>query len=112
MPTTREVVARVSRLAAGQWGLLTAAQAERDHITRSQLTRLADAGVLERVERGVYAATSSTDENRALRAAWLALDPARTAEERLAHPAGAGVISHTSAASLHGIGDLLDDVPE
>jgi predicted transcriptional regulator of viral defense system len=106
------MVARVSRLAAGQWGLLTAAQAEREDVTRSQLTRLADAGVLERVERGVYATTSSTDQNRALRAAWLALDPAQTAEERLANPAGAGVISHTSAAGLHKLGDLLDDVPE
>jgi len=112
MPTTAEVVARVSRLAAGQWGLLTAAQAEREDVTRSQLTRLADAGVLERVERGVYATTSSTDQNRALRAAWLALDPAQTAEERLANPVGAGVISHTSAAGLHKLGDLLDDVPE
>jgi len=112
MPTTAEVVARVSRLAAGQWGLLTAAQAEREDVTRSQLTRLADAGVLERVERGVYATTSSTDQNRALRAAWLALDPAQTAEERLADPVGAGVISHTSAAGLHKLGDLLDDVPE
>jgi Transcriptional regulator, AbiEi antitoxin len=112
MPTTAEIVARVSRLAAGQWGLLTAAQAEREAVTRSQLTRLADAGVLERVERGVYATTSSTDQNRALRAAWLALDPARTAEERLADTVGSGVVSHTSAAGLHRLGDLLDDVPE
>jgi hypothetical protein len=112
MATTAEVVARVSRLASGQWGLLTAAQAEREAVTRSQLNRLAEAGVLERVERGVYATTSSTDENRALRAAWLALDPARTAEERLANTAGAGVVSHTSAAGLHKLGDLLDDVPE
>jgi hypothetical protein len=112
VPTTSEVVARLSRLAAGQWGLLTAAQAERHDITRSQLTRLTEAGILERVERGVYATTSSTDQNRALRAAWLALDPSQTAEERLADPVGAGVVSHTSAASLHKLGDLLDDVPE
>ena len=112
MATTSEVVARLSRLAAGQWGLLTAAQAERDDITRSQLTRLTEAGILERVERGVYATTSSTDKNRALRAAWLALDPSQTAEERLADPVGAGAVSHTSAASLHKLGDLLDDVPE
>jgi Transcriptional regulator, AbiEi antitoxin len=107
-----EVIARLSGLAAGQWGLLTAAQAERGDVTRSQLARLADAGILERLERGVYANTSSTDENRTLRAAWLALDPARTAEERLADPVRSGVISHTSAASLHNLGDLLDDEPE
>ncbi|WP_165372725.1 type IV toxin-antitoxin system AbiEi family antitoxin domain-containing protein [Pengzhenrongella frigida] len=112
MPTTAEVVARVSRLAAGQWGLLTTAQAVREDVTRLQLTRLAEAGVLERVDRGVYATTSSNDENRDLRSAWLALDPAQTAEERLANPISAGVVSHTSAAGLHKLGDLLDDIPE
>lgn len=99
-------------MAAGQWGLLTAAQAARDDITRSHLTRLTEAGVLERVDRGVYAVTSTTDVDRSLRAAWLALDPARTAEERLADPVLSGVVSHTSAAGLHKLGDLLDDVPE
>jgi len=84
----------------------------REDVTRSQLARLTDAGVLERVERGIYATTASTDRNRALRAAWLALDPTQTAEERLADPVGAGVVSHTSAAGLHKLGDLLDDVPE
>jgi hypothetical protein len=112
MATALRTVARVCRLAAGQWGLLTVAQAEHNDITRSQLARLAEAGVLERVERGVYAVTSSADEDRMLKAAWLALDPARTAEERLDDPAGSGVVSHTSAARLHKLGDLLDDVLE
>ena len=106
------VVARVSRLAAGQWGLLTTAQAARDGITRLQLARLADAGVLERLGRGVYAATSSADEHLSLRAAWLALDPARTAEERLKTPTATGVVSHASAAGLHNLGDLLNDEHE
>src|SRR5215207_9555055 len=95
------VMAVASRIAAGQWGLLTTAQAEREGITRLQLARLTDAGVLERVDRGVYATASSATEHRALRAAWLALDPTRTAEERLAEPMTAGVASHTSAAALH-----------
>lgn len=112
MATTTEVLALVSRLASGQSGLLTAAQAEREGVTRSQLNRLAEAGVLERVERGVYATTSSSDENRDLRAAWLALEPTQTAEERLVDAVSAGVVSHTSAAGLHKLGDLLDDVPE
>ncbi|GIG24910.1 hypothetical protein Cde04nite_11540 [Cellulomonas denverensis] len=102
----------VSRLAAGQWGLLTTAQAQREGVTRLQLARLAEAGVLERVDHGVYASASAPTEHRALRAAWLSLDPARTAEERLADPPAAGVVSHTSAAALHGLGDLLDDTPE
>lgn len=105
-------LAAVSELAASQWGLLTTAQAERQGITRLHLARLTDAGVLERVERGVYATASSPADHRALRAAWLTLDPARTAEERLADPAKTGVASHTSAAALHRLGDLLDDTPE
>jgi len=106
------VVARASQLAAGQWGLLTTAQAARESITRLQLARLADAGVLERLGRGVYATTSSADEHLSLRAAWLALDPTRTAEERLKDPITAGVVSHASAAGLHNLGDLLDDEHE
>jgi hypothetical protein len=106
------VVARASHIAAGQWGLVTTAQAAHEGISRLQLARLADAGVLQRVGRGVYATTSSAGEHLSLRAAWLALDPARTAEQRLADPIAAGVVSHASAAGLHQLGDLLDDQHE
>ena len=100
----------MSRVAAGQWGLFTTAQAARAGITRIQLSRLADAGVLERLGRGVYVTTSTTgDQYLPLRAAWLALDPTRTAEERLVEPATTSVVSHASAAGLHRLGDLLDD---
>lgn len=110
--SSTQAVAVVSQLAAGQWGLMTTAQAQRVGVSRLQLARLADAGVLERVDHGVYATTAAANERQALRAAWLALDPARTAEERLADPITAGVVSHTSAAALHRLGDLLDDTPE
>src|SRR5450759_3014436 len=106
------VVARASHIAAGQWGLLTTAQAVHEGISRLQLARLADAGVLQRVGRGVYATTSSAAEHLSLRAAWLALDPAHTAELRLVNPIAAGVVSHASAAGLHQLGDLLDDQHE
>lgn len=110
-PST-SVMARVTRVAAGQWEMLTTAQAEREGVTRVQLSRLAEAGVLERVDRGVYALASSPDDHRHLRSAWLSLDPARTVEERLADPVAAGVVSFTSAAGLYRLGDLLDDQPE
>lgn len=110
--TATRVMAVVSQLAAGQWGMLTTAQAEREGVTRLQLARLADAGVLERVDRGVYATAAASAAHRGLHAAWLALEPKRTAEERLADPIAAGVASHTSAAGLHRLGDLLDDEPE
>src|ERR1035437_2958009 len=108
-----DVVSRASRIAAGQWGLFTTAQAERAGITRVQLSRLAYAGVLERLGRGVYVTTSTTgDEHLPLRAAWLALDPTRTAEERLSDPTTTSVVSHASAAGIHRLGDLLDDQHE
>lgn len=109
---TMDVISKASELAAGQWGLLTTAQAENRGITRLQLARLADAGVLERFGRGIYATPAAVDERTPLRAAWLALAPSELAEDRLANPVSSGVFSHTSAASLHGLGDLLDDVPE
>ncbi len=112
MVRVTEAMARLSRLAAGQSGLLTAAQAGREGVTRLRLARLADADVLERVAQGVYAFVGADDEHRVLRAAWLALDPALTAEERLADPVTSGVVSHASAAGLYGLGDLLDDRPE
>lgn len=110
--SSTSVLSAISALAAGQWGLLTTAQAEREGVTRVQLARLVDAGVLDRVDRGVYATTASPAEHRTLRAAWLVLEPGLTAEERLSDPIATGVVSHTSAAGLHGLGDLLDDVPE
>ena len=109
---TMSMTAQVAALAAGQWGMLTTAQAEAEGLTRLQLARLTDAGVLERVDRGVYAMASSQDERTELRAAWMSLAPKLTAEERLQDPLLTGVVSHTSAAALHGVGDLLDDEPE
>jgi len=62
---------------------------------------------------GVYAATALGHEpHRDLRAAWLALDPTRSAEDRLASTHTTAVVSHASAAGLHQLGDLLDDVHE
>ncbi len=55
---------------------------------------------------------SSTDSFQALHAAWLSLDPGSTVEERISKSREAVVASHTSAAALHGMGDLLNDVPE
>ncbi|WP_051299498.1 type IV toxin-antitoxin system AbiEi family antitoxin domain-containing protein [Arthrobacter castelli] len=107
-----EVLTTISDLAAGQWGLLTTKQAAELGVSRVQLARLADAGVLERMQQGVYAMASSTDDSRDLRAAWLSLDPGFTAEQRIADDRGAIVASHTSAAHLHGMGDLLYDAPE
>ncbi|HEY2697217.1 MAG TPA: type IV toxin-antitoxin system AbiEi family antitoxin domain-containing protein [Pseudonocardiaceae bacterium] len=105
--------AALAGLAAGQWGLFTAAQAQRVGVTRVQLTRLVEAGVIERRSHGVYLARAAGSDNLLeIRAAWLHLDPARTAAERFYDgPAGA-VISHASADVLYGFGDVAADQHE
>lgn len=110
--SSTKVAAQISDLASNQWGLLTTTQAEAEGVSRLQLARLADAGVIERVDRGIYGIPAAMDERTELRAAWLSLDPKVPAEARLADPVSSGVISHTSAAALYEIGDLLSDVPE
>jgi predicted transcriptional regulator of viral defense system len=105
-----EARAAIAQLAADQWGLLTAAQATAVGVTRMMLTRMTATGELERVIYGVYATSAAlADELLDKRALWLSLDPSRTAEERLTRRHEAGVLSHATAAALHGIGDILDD---
>lgn len=102
----------VSDLAGSQWGLLTTQQAADHGVNRMQLGRLVTAGMLDRIEQGIYAMSSRGDNFQALHAAWLSLDPGSTAEQRIAGEREAVVASHTSAAHLHGMGDLLHDIPE
>src|ERR1700709_1535960 len=100
----------VAELAEAQWGLLAAAQARAVGVSRVQLTRLAQDGMLTRLAHGVYVVRGAAGvENLELRAAWLALDPERMAADRLRHPAAEGVVSHASAARLHQLGDLEAD---
>ncbi len=97
-------------LASGQWGMLTTAQAAERGVSRLQLSRMASAGVLDRVTHGVYRYRAAGDDRHAaIRAAWLALDPTRTAEERLDDDLTAVVASHSTAALLHDAGDLNVD---
>ncbi|SDC24795.1 Transcriptional regulator, AbiEi antitoxin, Type IV TA system [Sanguibacter gelidistatuariae] len=107
------VIVRANELAAAQWGLFTAAQAQTQGLSRMQLSRMVDAGLLDRLEYGVYASPAvQGDHLLPLRSAWLALQPARSVQERLADLPSAGVVSHSSAAQLHGLGDLLADEHE
>ena len=92
---------------AAQRGLITSAQAARLDIDRTTLSRLTAAGDLTAVRRGVHALPSAaTDPHLEARAAWLAGAPALFADER-AGSADTPVLSHDSAARIHGIGDLI-----
>lgn len=97
----------------GQWGLVTRAQALQAGIAWSTLSRLASRdGALERVAHGVYRLRGSADpDHLSLRAAWLRLDPAVPAWDRLAGSALA-LVSHASVAALYDVGDLRADIHE
>lgn len=98
------------QLSAGQWGLLTTAQAEAAGLSRMHLSRLTKTGHIERVGHGVYATLAAAqDLFTPQRAAWLALDPRPMAYERLVEPHLAGVLSHASAAELHEVGTIRPD---
>jgi hypothetical protein len=99
-------------VADAQWGLVTRQQAERAGVAWSSLAGLARAGSLERVGHGVYRVRGTgAPDHSALSAAWLQLDPSKPAWVRLEDPLVA-IVSHASAAALHGIGDLRADVHE
>lgn len=103
---------RLAGLSEEQWGLVTRRQAEGLGVGWTSLSRLADTGVLERVDRGVYRVRGAAEpDHLALRAAWLRLDPDTPAWERLDEP-NVAVVSHASAAALYGVGDLRADVHE
>jgi hypothetical protein len=103
---------RLMDVADAQWGLVTRQQAEQADVAWSSLARLARTGALERVAQGVYRVRGAGQPDHVgVRAAWLQLDPARPAWVRLDDPLVA-VVSHSSAAALHGIGDLRADVHE
>lgn len=103
---------RIRDLTEGQWGLVTLQQARAAGVAWRSLTRLVEAGLLERVAHGVYRVRGSAEPDHLdLRAAWLQLDPARPAWQRLDDP-DVAVVSHASAASLYGVGDLRGDVHE
>jgi hypothetical protein len=101
-------LAPLAELAEDQWGLLTRRQAVLAGIPRNTLGRMtADGSVLERVTHGVYRLVGAPPaDHLGLRAAWLALAPDVLAWERTA---GQGVVSHRSAASLWGVGELPAD---
>jgi predicted transcriptional regulator of viral defense system len=103
----------VADAASEQWGLMTTAQASRIGVSAQVMARWAREGAMTRLVHGVYkVAGSPYDPRDDLRAAWLMLDPKRTATERIAAAELDLVISHRSAAQLHNLGDLDADVYE
>ena len=106
----RESLLELGDAASGQWGLFTTAQAGRVGLSPQQVARLGTAGTATRLRHGVYRlAGVPEDLFTEIRAAWLGLDPARFADQRL-QGCPAAVVSHRSAARLHQLGDLDADI--
>lgn len=103
---------RLFDVAEDQWGLCTRQQAQQAGVGASSLARLTRDGLLERVAHGVYRIRGAAEPNHLeLRAAWLQLEPDTPAWVRVRSP-DVALVSHASAASLYGVGDLRADVHE
>jgi len=100
-----ETIKTLAALAEDQWGLVTRQQAEGAGLAWTTLARLSsDGAVLERVAHGVYRLRGSPPpDHLELRAAWMQLARSTPVWERTPEQ---GVVSHRSAASVYGLGDL------
>lgn len=102
-----DVLATLEMVASDQWGIVTTAQAGREGVERLQLSRLAEKGDLERARHGVYLLPShQAGPQDEIRAAWLSLEPKKFIDERW-DDEWPVVVSHESAARIHGIGRLI-----
>jgi len=107
---TADALRLLGAFTSTQWGMVTSRQAKGTGVDGVTLHRLEKSGHLDRVRHGVYAATIAVvTEAREKQAAWLMLDPAEPAWKRTSLDPNGGVISHESAARLHGLGELVDD---
>ncbi|MEU6213093.1 type IV toxin-antitoxin system AbiEi family antitoxin domain-containing protein [Streptomyces sp. NPDC047023] len=105
-----EAIRRVGAIAADQWGLITARQAQAAGVSRVDLARLLDAELLLRAVHGVYqVAGGAPASHLEIKAAWLRLDPGVPAWERAHTGDQAAVVSHASACQLYDIGDIPAD---
>jgi len=104
-----QALSRLSELTSEQWGMVTAAQARLQGVTRVDMARLVADGTIEQVTGAarVYRLTGSPPEPELdpLRAAWLQFGGARPTAQRLRDPDA--VASHRSAAVALHLGDLL-----
>lgn len=102
-----DALTTLEELGSSQWGLVTTGQAESYGVSRVDLGRLHNNGMVHRTRRGVYSLPSAGfGPLQDLRAAWLATDPRKTAEARVENVVDV-VASHASAAAVHDLGDLV-----
>src|SRR5680860_1556025 len=107
-----EALRILAELTSYQWGMVTSAQASMHGISRLDLSRLAEAGHLERLAHGVYKdAGAPAGRFDDLHAAWLSTDPKAMGEVRIKNSTNdvvvvVVVVAGETAADLHDIGDF------
>jgi hypothetical protein len=107
---SRAALIAIARYARGQWGMVTSAQALAAGVSYMQVKRMTEAGLLEKAGPGVYVmigGQAAAERNRAHKVAWLRLDPAVPGWERQLLGPNSAVVSHSSAAVLLRLGDLV-----
>jgi predicted transcriptional regulator of viral defense system len=109
----REKLERLTEYAAEQAGIVTSRQAARLGLRADDLVQLERARHLRRLRRGVYAFDMgrAASANEDLLAAYLAVNSDLTPWDRSGKDLRA-VVSHGSAAALHGIGTVIAELPE
>ncbi|RNG27760.1 type IV toxin-antitoxin system AbiEi family antitoxin domain-containing protein [Streptomyces botrytidirepellens] len=106
-----ERLVRLGRLTTEQWGLVTAEQARQVGVDASALAEFSKAGLLSRAGEGVFQlAGAPLPAHLDIKVAWLRLEPDRLAWHR--QSGASGVVSHSSACLMHGLGDLPTGVVE
>src|SRR6201994_2145802 len=108
---SRTALVTLARFAQGQWGMVTSAQAVEAGVSYMQLKRMTEAGLLEKAGQGGYLMIggqgAAAARHRAVKVAWLRMDPAVPAWERPLLGANSAIVSHRSAAMLLQLGDLV-----
>lgn len=102
------IARHIADLAAGQWGMLTTAQARLHGVARANISHRVRTGELETTGYfGVYRLTAvPSNPLDDLRAAWLSTNVEALALERVATPRPDAVVASAAAAMVHGIGDV------
>lgn len=100
---TSQNIAQLMNLAASQWSLFTSAQAVALGVSRTQLTRMAQDGRIERMAYGTWHVSNSVEEEHlGIKAAWLSLFPKEAAWQRLHKSPHDAVVTGRTAAVLLG----------
>ena len=104
-----EALDAVLEVASEQVGYVSSAQAAGVGLSRDDISRLVRSGDLHRVRRGVLRMRHADLQYEDEISAWLHFERGRLPWERGAH--SDAVISHDSAAALHGLGSIIPGLP-